>query len=176
MKRYYNQTINKWYTEGLSITYTTPTQIFSGIPTEEQLQEWGFEEYIEPKLSNEEKLEKVKQKKLGELISYDESGAVNSFSIGGQEMWLDAATRQQLKTSLDAYKAVEAETVAKWFNGIKYEFPLSTWEQMLNALEIYAAEALNVTEQHKFNIQQLETVEAVNEYDFTTGYPEKLAF
>lgn len=140
------------------------------------MQEWGFEEYIEPELTEEQQLAKTKQEKIEEVEQYDSSDAVNSFSINGQDMWLDTATRQQLKTSLDAYKAAEAETVAKWFNGIKYEFPLSTWYQMLNALEIYASEALNTTEEHKSNILKLDTIEAVQNYDFTQGYPEKLAF
>ena len=96
--------------------------------------------------------------------------------ILGSDLWLDAATRQQLKISLDAYAAMNAETVAKWFNGIKYEYPLDTWYQMLNALEVYASEALNTTEEHKSNILKLDTIEAVQNYDFTQGYPEKLAF
>ena len=177
MKRYYNNNIHEWYTEGQSITRKLDNgALFSGVPSVEDLTEWGYEEWVEPAPTPEQLLESAKVSKIAQLEAYDQSDTVNSFTVNGQEMWLDVATRQQLKTSLDAYKAAEAETVAKWFNGIKYEFPLSIWEQMLNALEIYAAEALNVTEQHKYNIQQLDTLEAVAEYDFTTGSPNKLVF
>ena len=48
MKRYYNKTTNSWYTEGNSITIKNNNSLFSGIPTEEQLTEWGYEEYVEP--------------------------------------------------------------------------------------------------------------------------------
>ncbi|WP_287385849.1 hypothetical protein [Lachnospira sp.] len=45
---------------------------------------------------------------------------------------------------------------------------------MLNALEIYAAEALNVTESHKAYINSLNNIEDIEAYDITQGYPEKL--
>lgn len=48
MKRYYNTTTNEWYNEGESLTKRTECGLFSGIPTEEQLKEFGFEEYIPP--------------------------------------------------------------------------------------------------------------------------------
>ena len=176
MKKYYNNTTQEWYMEGMSITRNIENGMFSGIPTEEQLTEWGFEEYIEPEPTAEELLNRTKTAKISQLEEYDQSNAVNSFSINGSDLWLDAATRQQLKISLDAYAAINAETVAKWFNGAKYEYPLNTWYQMLNALEVYASEALNTTEEHKSNILKLDTIEAVQNYDFTQGYPEKLAF
>lgn len=48
-KRYYNESENKWYTEGQSMTRRIDkSTIWSGVPTLEQLTEWGYEEYIEP--------------------------------------------------------------------------------------------------------------------------------
>lgn len=54
MKRYYNNTTEEWYTEGSSITRKIENGVFSGIPSVEQLAEWGFEEYIEPEPIAEE--------------------------------------------------------------------------------------------------------------------------
>ena len=49
MKRYYNEELKKFYIEGQTLTFKTDSStLFSGIPTGEQLLEWGFEEYIEP--------------------------------------------------------------------------------------------------------------------------------
>ena len=48
MKKYYNSKTNSWYIEGNSITINTKKGLFSGIPTEEQLTEWGYKEHIEP--------------------------------------------------------------------------------------------------------------------------------
>ena len=43
MKRYYNATTKEWYTEGNSITKNISKGVFSGIPSFEQLESWGFE-------------------------------------------------------------------------------------------------------------------------------------
>ena len=48
MKRYYNSTTNEWYTEGQSLTKRIGNSLYSGVPTESQLKEWGFEPYTPP--------------------------------------------------------------------------------------------------------------------------------
>ena len=47
---------------------------------------------------------------------------------------------------------------------------------MLVAVEVYAGDALNVTESHKAAVEALESVEDVEAYDYTVGYPTKLVF
>lgn len=175
-KKYYNPTTHEWYTEGNSITKYIDGSLFSGIPSVELLMEWGFEEWVEPTPTPEELLARAKVNKIAELEDYDASEAVNSFTVGGVEMWLDAPTRQQLRISLDACYTMGRESASKWFNGVEYTFPINAWYQMLTALEVYAADALNVTESHRAAINDLDTIEAVEGYDFTTGYPSKLSF
>ena len=176
MKRYYNPTTSEWYTEGQSMTHSTSNEVFSGVPSVERLTEMGFEEWIEPEPTPAQLLERAKADKIAELEAYDQSDAVNSFSVNGQEMWLDAATRQQLRISLDANQQAGRETVTKWFDGVQYTYPIDMWYYMLGQVEVYAGDALNVTESHKAAINALESVEDVEAYDFTTGYPEKLSF
>lgn len=48
MKQYYNSITKEWYAEGQSMTHKIGNSVFSGIPTQEQLTEWGFVEYIPP--------------------------------------------------------------------------------------------------------------------------------
>lgn len=49
MKRYYNNNLNRYYIEGQTLTFkVNESTLFSGVPTEEQLLAWGFEEYIAP--------------------------------------------------------------------------------------------------------------------------------
>lgn len=49
VKRYYNNSLNRYYTEGQTLTFkVNESTLFSGVPTEEQLLSWGFVEYIEP--------------------------------------------------------------------------------------------------------------------------------
>lgn len=176
MKIYNNATTGEWYTEGTSMTRKIDGGVFSGIPSVEQLTEWGFVEWVEPAPTPEELLQRAKAEKIAELKAYDSSDAVNGFSVNGKDMWLDAATRQQLRISLDAMQAAGRDTVTKWFDGQVYTFPTEVWYSMLNAVEVYAADALNVTEEHRAAIESLLTVEEVEDYDFTTGYSEKLAF
>ena len=174
--KYYNETLDRWYYKGTSITKILSNgSVFSGIPTTEQLQQWGYTKYIEPE-EESVTLEDVIQQKLNQINEYDSSDAVNIFYLGESPMWLDANTRQQLRTSIKSYEEMGYSNVSKWFDGIEYTFDIPQWLQMLNALEIYASEALNVTEQHKSNIQNLETIEEIENYDYTTNYPEKLRF
>ena len=175
-KKYYNQTTGEWYTEGQSMTRIVGGSLFSGVPSEEQLSAWGFEEWVEPTPTPEELLARAKVNKIAELEDYDASEAVNSFTVGGVEMWLDAPTRQQLRISLDACYTMGRESASKWFNGVEYTFSINVWYQMLTALEVYAADALNVTESHRAAINDLDTIEAVEGYDYTMGYPLKLSF
>ena len=174
MKRYYNSTTHEWYTEGTSLTRKIDNGVFSGIPSVEQLTEWGFEEYIEPTPTPEELLARAKANKIAELEAYDDS-EVNSFSVNGKDMWLDHDLRQQLRISLDALSQAGRENVTKWFDGVEYTYPIDVWYYMLGQVEVYASDALNVTESHKAAINALESVEDVEAYQFM-GYPEKLSF
>ena len=176
MKRYYNSTENKWYTEGERITVKGSGMLFSGVPSEEQLTEWGYEEWHEPEPTPEQLLDRAKQEKLSALDAYDQSEEVNSFEIGGQTMWLNVEERQQIATQISANEAVGRETMTRWFGGQSFTFPLTVWKQMLTALEVYAGDALNVTEGHRAAIEALSSVEDIEGYDFTEGYPEKLSF
>jgi hypothetical protein len=121
-------------------------------------------------------LEQAKQEKIWEIISYDSSNAVNEFTIGQQKMWLTVDERQQLATQISANEAVGRGTMTKWFNGTEYTFTIEQWKQMLVAVEVYAGDALNVTESHKAAVNVLDSIEAVEAYDYTTNYPPKLVF
>ena len=175
MKRYYNPTTKDWYTEGNSITKNISNGGFSGIPSEQRLAEWGFEEYIEPTPTPEELLARAKANKIAELEAYDAS-EVNSFSVDGKDMWLDHDVRQQLRISLDALSQAGRESVTKWFDGLEYTYPIDVWYYMLGLVEVYASDALNVTESHKAAINAKTTVKQVNSYNFKKNYPEKLVF
>lgn len=143
-------------------------------PNEETLEMAGYHVYVAPEPTPEQLLALAKAEKIEEIEDYDNSTEVNEFFLAGQPMWLDAHTRQTLRISIDSYQSSGAETVTKWFNGYRYTFPTNAWISMLNALEIYAAEALNVTESHKSAVMAMESIEDVNAYDITSGYPEKL--
>lgn len=138
-------------------------------PSEEILAQAGYHPYVP---TAEEQLAQAKVEKLSQVDAYDAS--LEMFTINGVPMWLGHELRQQLKTSVEAYIATGAETVTKWFNGMEFTFPCQTWLQMLAVLEVYAAEVLNATERHKAAVNALDSIEEVEQYDITEGYPQKL--
>lgn len=57
-KRYYNEKENKWYTSGRGITHRIDeNRIFSGVPSEEQLKEWGYTEFVPPVTEESDELD-----------------------------------------------------------------------------------------------------------------------
>lgn len=171
-KRYYKIVDGvKKYFKG-NVLYTETATIVS--PTEEMLLADGWIEEVPEEPTEEVLLERAKRGKIYDIEDYDNSENVNEFFLSGHPMWLDSQTRQTLRISVESYAAMDAPTVTKWFNGQQFTFPTSAWLQMLNALEVYAAEALNVTQSHIAAVNAMETVDQVEEFDITSGYPEKL--
>lgn len=118
----------------------------------------------------------VKEYRIRQIEDYDKSSAVNTFYLGTLPMWLNVSERQQLATQISANEAIGRDSMTKWFGGIEFSFPIDAWKQMLVALEVYAGDALNVTESHKAAVNALADTDEVIDYDFTEGYPEKLVF
>ena len=172
MKTYYKIENGETVFFSGNVLYTDTATIIN--PSEDVLLANGWLVYTTPEPTAAELLAQAKLDKIAEIEDYDASDAVNQFLLGGVPMWLDAPTRQQLRISIEAYQAMGAEQVTKWFMGQQFTFPTSAWITMLNALEVYAAEALNVTESHKAAINAMTNIEDIENYDITTGYPEKL--
>ena len=164
MKKLYINDNGEYY-NGRSVIYDGNLYIS---PTEEIILLAGYH------LVEEDPVEVARREKLRDIRIYDSSASVNEFYLVGQPMWLDAKTRQTLRISIESYRDMGYEQVTKWFGGQRFTFPTNAWIEMLNALEVYAAEALNVTEQHRAEVSALDNVEDIEAYDITAGYPEKL--
>lgn len=121
-------------------------------------------------------LERAKVAKINAIEAYDKSDNVNSFTLGGQKMWLTVEEREQIATQISANEAVGRSEMTRWFGGHDFTFPLTTWKQMLVALEVYAGDALNVTESHKATVMAMDNIADVEAFDITAGYPDKLTF
>lgn len=180
MKRYYNSTTQEWYNEGDNITRKIENGVFTGIPSVEQLTEWGFVEWITPVPTPEQLLEQAKANKIAELEDYDSSNAVNEFTViaGENEIkgWFTPEQRSNYKNSLDAAELLEVDVVRPVFQGIVFELSVPYAKMSLAQIQLYADKCYVVTEQHKASIGSLTSVEDVESYDFTIGYPEKLVF
>lgn len=180
MKKYYNATTKEWYNEGQSLTKRVENGVFTGIPSEEQLYEWGFVEWIEPAPTPQQLLERAKSSKLADIQAYDSSEEVNSFTINmnGNTMaaWLTPDKRSDYKNSLDSAELLGMTEVHPVFNGVALTIPTQTAKMALAKIQIYANQCYGVTEQHKANVEALTTIEEVEAYDLKRFYPERLIF
>lgn len=121
-------------------------------------------------------LDTSKMTKIQEIIKYDKSDTVNSFTLGGNDMWLPLEERKSMRQSLIALKAQGVDTFTYWNGLTPITMPVSQFEAIMNAVEVYALQCFNNTAQHKANVMALTTIADVEAYDYTTDYPEKLAF
>jgi hypothetical protein len=118
----------------------------------------------------------AKAEKQTAITEHDNSANVNSFTVGGIPMWLNFDQRSRLKATLDAIEGEGGTEMTKSFGGIDYTFTCVQWRSMINAVEVYAGQCQTVTQEHRNAVDVLTTVEKVQQYDFTTGYPPKLSF
>lgn len=148
-------------------------------PTDEMLFADGWELYVlpeTPEKTEDEIFNEEKQYIIEEIIRYDSSREVNEFYIQGIPVWLDKATRAGLMLRFNSELALKKDTTTLWYEGQSFTLPLNTAMQMLYALEVYASECYDNTQLHLANVEKLETLEELKEYDYRGGYPEKLHF
>lgn len=180
MKRYYNSTTREWYTEGNSLTRRVNGAVFSGIPSVEQLTEWGFSEWIEPVPTPEEALAIAKSNKIAQLEAYNDSDEINGFTviIGDNSFttWLTPNKRANYKNSIDSAELLDMQIVKPVINGIEVELDLTVAKTALAKIQIYADRCFGVTEKHRAAINALTSIEEVNDYNFKTGYPTQEIF
>lgn len=148
-------------------------------PTDEMLFADGWELYVLPETSEkteDEIFNEEKQYIIEEIIRYDSSKEVNEFYIQGIPVWLDKATRAGLMLRFNSELALKKDTTTLWYEGQSFTLPLNDAMAMLYALEVYASECYDNTQLHLSNVDKLETLEELKEYDYRGGYPEKLNF
>ena len=127
-------------------------------------------------VENEYSLEDMRKIKVSEIQSFDKSEEVNSFELRAKSMWLDKFTRVGLFNSINTEKEAGRTETVLWYDAVKYIIPIPDALAMLNALEMYALECYNVTQSHIAAVKALDTIEEIESYDYTVGYPQKLSF
>lgn len=134
----------------------------------------AYEEYVARRKASE--LRYAIGRKLGEIAEYDTSSAVNGFSLNGDVVWLDKATRVGLMNSTTIAKAQGEETTTLWLGEEKIVVGCDMAIQLLSRLEMYALECFNVTARHRKEVSELTDIESVKAYDVKADYPERLVF
>lgn len=113
---------------------------------------------------------------ISKINEYDKSSQVNGVTINGMYTWFDKATRVGLRNSTNVLKKLGNETTSLWVNNKEINIKCDQLIDMLDKLEIYALNCFDITSKHKRNVYQLSTIEEIENYDYTSGYPEKLTF
>ena len=119
---------------------------------------------------------KQKQHKINDIIKYDSSPEVNGFYLNDELVWLSKDMRVGLVNSTTIEKNAGIQETTLWFEGHSLVIGVDTVLEMLAALEIYAKQCYNRTQEHISEVNDLEDVKDVDDYDYTVGYPEKLHF
>ena len=101
---------------------------------------------------------------------YDCSEAVNGFKIGNKTYWLDKATRVGLMHLANC----STEDIQLVLGDDILTFSPEFVKDFLAKLEVYAGKCYLQTQKHLLAVQNLQTPEEIINYDYTTGYPEKI--
>lgn len=101
---------------------------------------------------------------------YDKSSSVNSFIFKGKPYWLDKQQRACMKMVAES----GLETVEVVLEDATFEFPAEFVKQFLVALEVYAYKCFVVTSKHLQQVENLWNPQEILNYDYTTGYPDKI--
>lgn len=151
-------------------------------PTEDMLRQAGYEEYVEPPLTEKEKLEQAKADKIAEIEAYDTSDKVNGFILNDMLIpWSkndpsspNVDKRMGLRQNIADKVALGEENISIWMKGMSFTMPCAQAEMLMRSIENYAYECFNVTAAHKVAVSKLTTIEEVEKYDITAGYPAQL--
>lgn len=121
-------------------------------------------------------VDEARQDLLNKIDEYDTSNNVNAFYINNEMAWIPREVRVSLQNSTNILLRNNIDTVVLWNDINKYELSCEGLLFMLDTIEIYALKCFNRTAEHKANVLQLNTIEEIESYDYTTGYPDKLSF
>lgn len=105
------------------------------------------------------------------IEQYDKSEFINVFYINGSKGWLDKNTRVGLLNSINIEKLNGYSKTNIWLGTEYFSLPIDTAINFLMELELYAKQCYNTTAEHLRNIEQLEEIEKILNYDFTLNYP-----
>lgn len=127
-------------------------------------------------------IEEAKEILLAEIDAYDKSSAVNGFYLNGLLIpWSkddpsspNVDKRMGLRQNIADKVALGEENISIWMKGMSFTMPCAQAEVLMRSIENYAYECFNVTAAHKKAVSELASIEEVEKYDITAGYPAQL--
>lgn len=127
-------------------------------------------------------MEQAKADKIAEIEAYDTSDKVNGFILNDMLIpWSkndpsspNVDKRMGLRQNIADKVALGEENISIWMKGMSFTMPCAQAEMLMRSIENYAYECFNVTAAHKVAVSKLTTIEEVEKYDITAGYPAQL--
>lgn len=158
---------------------TEQEQFYNAHPDASQMECWNMELNPTPQpepVPEPDMLEVARRQKVWSIVEYDRSEAVNSFTVNGVSAWLTPEVRSNYKNSIEAAELLRETHITFIIAGIVSTSTLQDARIMLAKIQRYADKCTIITETHKVNVNSLLTVEEIDAYDYTVGYPEKESF
>lgn len=132
----------------------------------------AFEEF-KAKLAASE-LATAKAQKIAEIDAYDTSDAVNSFILNGERVWLDFELRDRVYQGNERLQRIGRTDTTLWLGNHCFNLSIEQAQNTISHIEAYAKDCYNVTAAHKTAVSELTTIEEIEKYDITAGYPAQL--
>ncbi len=117
-----------------------------------------------------------KRWKKREVEDYAKSVAVKVFAINGVSGWLDSEARVSIRRAASDKAAEGRDVFTLYLSGNGIQMTPAKVEEILKAVEVYASDCHDKTEAHKAAVDALDNVDAVEAYDYASGYPQPLQF
>lgn len=143
-------------------------------PKESDIFEDGWAEYVVTEPSEEETLNRKKNNKKDDIEFYEDS--LKGIIIDGEEVQVDTETMNKMTFRVMAESAMNKNKTSLWFNGKEYSMKVKDAVELLYNMQVYFGELFDIANNHKNNIENMQNVEEIENYDYMNGFPEKINF
>ena len=143
-------------------------------PGHNQILDDGWEFYSQTDEDYQKDLVKRKNELIEEIIDYDSSDNVNIFYYNNIPMWFDSITRVRLKRRLDTELNIGKVVTTLWYNNMQFEISIEECLNLLTLLEDYAIKTYDITQMNIQKVNELSTIEEIENYNYKKNYPNIL--
>lgn len=119
-------------------------------------------------------LARAKREILKKIEDYDTSSAVNGFILNGERVWLDFELRDRVYQGNERLQRIGRTDTTLWLGYHCFNLSIEQAQNIISHIEAYAKDCYNVTAAHKKAVSELTTIEEVEKFDITAGYPAQL--
>lgn len=112
-------------------------------------------------------IESLRQVLIAKVNKLEDS---KEFEYKGEKLWWDKNTRAGLINLANS----SYDNVALLINNKIMEVNPTVLKNLLTKLEVYSSKVFIITHKHLQDIDKLQTIGDVLNYDYTLGYPEKI--